>query len=80
VPMILARDEPHSPELEAACEGENAVIVRSDSSDDLATALVQTARARGEWAARRTEIAESCAARYSVDVMADGVMAAIQPM
>jgi glycosyltransferase involved in cell wall biosynthesis len=78
VPMILARDEPHGPEIEAARDGENVVLVGSHRRAAFADALVQTAAARDEWLARRPGIADWCAERYSVDVMADRVLAAIE--
>ena len=77
VPMIHADDEPHSPEVEAAVPGFNAVPFRSDSVAGLADALVAVSEAREEWAARRQAIADDCAARYSLEAMADALLAAV---
>ena len=76
VPMIHADDEPHSPELEAAVPGFNAVAFRSDSIPALADALVAASAGREAWAARRQAIADDCAARYSLEAMADALLAA----
>ena len=77
VPMIVARDEPHGPEIEAARDGKNAILVDSDSSRALADALVAAATARDRWFAMRARIAAECAERYSVEVMAERMMEAI---
>ena len=53
VPMIVARDEPHGPEIEAARDGENSILIPSDSSEALAEALVAAAAARDRWFAMR---------------------------
>ena len=46
IPMLIARDEPHSPEIEALVEGENGSLFTSDSPDSLAESLVATAAER----------------------------------
>jgi glycosyltransferase involved in cell wall biosynthesis len=78
IPMILARDEPHAPEIEAAVEGENAVIVESDSPDAFGRALVTVARERDSWLARRPAIARRCAERYAVELMAERLLASVR--
>ena len=69
VPMIVADDEPHSPEIEAAVEGRNAVFFPSDDRDALTQALGALARDRRQWAERRGEISRRAAAAYSVESM-----------
>lgn len=77
VPLIYARDEPHSPEIEAAREGFNSLAVPSDDVAALAEAMADMAHHRGDWNERRPSIAADCADRYSVEAMADGIQAAI---
>lgn len=77
VPMIIAGDEPHSPEIEAAVEGFNAVFFEAGSVHGLASRLIEVARAADEWAARRDEIARVCRQDYSVDAMAQRMCAAV---
>jgi glycosyltransferase involved in cell wall biosynthesis len=77
VPMLIARDENHSPEIEAASEGENSEFFESDDSASLAHGLLEFYRDRQKWHARGPEIAEACAREYSVEAMADGIVAAI---
>lgn len=71
VPAIIARHEPHSPEIEAAHEGVNARFFVSDDVDDLAAKLVEAWK---EWRGieeRRRELSEWTAERYSFEKMAD---------
>jgi len=77
VPAIIARDDPHSPEIEAAVEGFNTVFAQSDSTADLGRALLEIANARDAWLARGEKIAADCADSYSLETMVDGLIEAI---
>jgi glycosyltransferase involved in cell wall biosynthesis len=78
VPAVIARDDPHGPELEAAVEGVNAVFFTSDSVTSLRDALVEVTDAREAWRRRRGEIARECASRYSVELMADAFVRVVE--
>jgi len=78
VPMIIARDEPHSPEIEAAEEGVNALFFESGSVSGLCSALLAVADSSAEWIRRRGQIAKQTEERYSVEVMTDAVANAIR--
>jgi glycosyltransferase involved in cell wall biosynthesis len=71
VPMLIARDEPHAPEIEAAIENHNVVMFEGDRPDVLAMALVDVVGERERWLARRAEISEGIRARYSIETMVD---------
>jgi glycosyltransferase involved in cell wall biosynthesis len=73
VPAIIARDEPHSPEIEAAVAGHNAVVIESDSVGAMRDALVQLTRERETWLERREAIASSCVERYSIESMVSSI-------
>lgn len=77
VPMIIARDEPHSPEIEAATDGFNAVFFDGGSASALASRLVEFARDAEAWSSRRAAIAKDCRRRYSVDAMAQRMCEAV---
>jgi glycosyltransferase involved in cell wall biosynthesis len=78
VPMIIARDEPHAPEIEAARPGFNSTFVASDDVDALSSTLVELQADRGAWLSRASAISADCAERYSVERMVDGFVAAIE--
>jgi glycosyltransferase involved in cell wall biosynthesis len=70
VPALIARGEPHAPEIEAAVEGENAVFFESDSPTQLAALLVTVFGECDSWHSRRAAIAADCARTYTVEAMA----------
>ena len=78
VPALIARSEPHSPEIEAAVPGANAEYFDSDSPEALGAALKAIAADRETWIERRTAIAHSCATSYSVDAMVDSIVRAVE--
>lgn len=76
VPMLIARDEPHAPEFEAARPGANTVLVTSDSAEHWADALLKIADARDTWTSRRAAIAADCRDCYAVELMVDRIVEA----
>jgi len=71
VPALIAKNEPHSPEIEAAQDGVNARFFASDDPDDLATKLRS---AWTEWRGiehKRKELSAWTAETYSFEKMAD---------
>jgi glycosyltransferase involved in cell wall biosynthesis len=70
VPMIIAGDEPHSPEIEAAVEGDTALFVPANSPAALAERMVSVWRERDVWLARRSALAARCHEQYSAERMA----------
>ena len=77
VPQIIARDEPHSPEIEAAIEGENCAFFASDSIEDLAAKLRDVSRASAGWMEARPQISQRCAMHYSVERTVEGLLQAV---
>lgn len=77
VPMVISRDEVHSPEIEAARSGFNAVFFNSDDKSDLARTLLGVAIEATVWAERGEAIAEACRERYSSEKMAEGIVKAL---
>jgi glycosyltransferase involved in cell wall biosynthesis len=78
VPMLVARDEPHAPEVEAIVEGENGWFFDSDSPDALGSRLVEIARQRAIWASRRNQISDNVRSTYTVEQMVDRFVAALR--
>jgi glycosyltransferase involved in cell wall biosynthesis len=77
VPMVISRDEPHAPEIEAVREGFNALTFRTDSPEDLARTIQEATYDRTTLADGPAIVAD-CADRYSVEAMAGGLIAAIE--
>jgi glycosyltransferase involved in cell wall biosynthesis len=77
IPMVISRDEPHAPEIEAAVEGVNSIFFESDSIPALADALVTVVEQREHWQALRSSIAEDVQDRYSIDEMVESFVQAL---
>lgn len=77
VPMIIARDENHSPEIEAAVAEVNSHFFNSDSPEDLARVLVKIDKERDLWMKKRATIADDCISRYSAELMARRIIEAV---
>jgi Glycosyltransferase len=75
-PMIVGRDEPHSPEIEACVEGFNTLYFTSDSVSDLHDQLMRLWTERAAWREKAPAIAEDAAARYSIEKMVEAFQSA----
>lgn len=71
VPMAIAREEHHSPEIEACRDGFNSVFFESDSAEDLARVLGDAYMDRDMWGTRASAIAKDVRDRYTFERMAD---------
>jgi glycosyltransferase involved in cell wall biosynthesis len=78
IPMVLADREPHAPEVEACRAGENTRFFNADDPDSLAFCLEAMWAEREMWLARRGELAAWTARNYSVEIMVDGFIEAIE--
>ena len=70
VPMIVSRDENHSPEIEAVLDGVNALFFDTNSELSFRESLINVYSNIDLWTSRRDEIAAFCAKNYSVEAMA----------
>ncbi len=77
VPVGIARDEPHGPELDATREGDNAIFFRSDDPAALGETLLAFSHERDAWIDRRRAIWERCVEVYSVEAMTVKILASI---
>jgi glycosyltransferase involved in cell wall biosynthesis len=78
VPMVISKDEPHAPEIEAAREGFNAWFYRDADEDALPKLLRDVSHAAHALRRYRTAIAADCADRYSVELMVERMLEAIR--
>lgn len=72
VPMLVSRDENHSPELEALRPGFNGDFYDTDDEADFLRVLNKYYRGREEVLSRSNAIVADCQQRYSVEKMAEG--------
>lgn len=78
VPMIISRDEPHAPEIEAVQRNFNGFFFTTDDAESLAQAMSDLTSRADTMRTRGTQIAESCAENYSVEAMVSGLVDALE--
>ena len=77
VPMLIARDEFHSPEIEACQESFNAQFFESNNTKQLAFMFKKMHEDKSIWLEKRGEISDWTRSKYSFEVMADTFHASI---
>ena len=70
VPMLISKDEPHSPEIEAVILKENALFYETDDVDSFRESVKALFSNQEDWIERRPEISKFCSEKYTVEAMA----------
>lgn len=70
VPMLVADNEPHSPEIELCEKGRNTQFFRANDATSLADALGEMMREKRMWISRRDAICSHTRNSYTFDQMA----------
>lgn len=78
VPVMVADDEPHAPEIEGLRVDFNGEWFPARSPAALSRRLVQWFLRRDDWISRSADISRHCRRSYSIERMADGFAAAIR--
>lgn len=69
VPMLISKDEPHAPEIEAVRENFNSFFFKTDCPKDLANQILNVWNNKTHWEEIGTTIAEDCKQSYSAENM-----------
>jgi glycosyltransferase involved in cell wall biosynthesis len=69
VPMIISRNEVHSPEIECVSENENAVFFETDDIKDFSKKIIDAVQNKTYWAGQRLKIIETTREKYSIENM-----------
>lgn len=69
VGMIIARHEPHAPEVECAIEGENCLFFTENDADDLAQKIMLFHQSKKAWSQKKSKISSDVRALYSIEKM-----------
>ena len=80
ITMLIAQDEPHSPEIEACIEGETARFFPSDDADALAALLEQCVADLSSFDEAREEVSAFAREKYTFESMCDAFLEAIAAM
>lgn len=70
VPMLISKDENHSPEIEAVIEGENSLFFETDNIDNFGKEILHFYSKKEKWLNKRDSISEYCKVNYSIEAMA----------
>ena len=70
--MIIAENEPHSPEIECFKDSINGSFFESDSVESLAEKIINFYDQRNEWSARSSDISKDISENYTYEAMAAG--------
>lgn len=71
VPMIVSKDENHSPEIEAVIEEFNAKYFDTDNIDSLSNRILELYENKSYWLKKREDISNFCKDNYSIEVMSE---------
>lgn len=74
VPMIVSKNENHSPEIEAVNEGFNAIYFETNNIESLKDGILKVFSERQHWLDKRQEISNICKKNYSIDSMGETIL------
>jgi acetyltransferase-like isoleucine patch superfamily enzyme/glycosyltransferase involved in cell wall biosynthesis len=78
VPMIISRQENHSPEIEAAIIGANAIFFETDNILELSNKIKSFFYGNEKLKYSNKDIIDECKSRYSADIMAERLSLALK--
>ncbi len=78
VPIVVADDEPHAPEIALVVDGFNGRFFEARNLDQLQKTLLDVWAERQDWCRRADAIAENAKEHYSVEAMAAGFLSAVE--
>lgn len=69
VPMLVSRNENHSPEIEAVIENENALFFETDNLESFKDKILLIYKEKEHWINKRQNVCETCKEKYSINAM-----------
>jgi glycosyltransferase involved in cell wall biosynthesis len=74
VPLIISKNEPHSPEIEAVKINKNAKFFSTDRMESLSQEIIKIYNQKELWVNKRIDICNFCKENYSVEAMAESFL------
>tara|TARA_B110000879_G_scaffold42080_1_gene59375 strand:- start:659 stop:1738 length:1080 start_codon:yes stop_codon:yes gene_type:complete len=71
VPMLVSRNENHSPEIEAIIENENALFFDTDNLKSFTNKILEIYKHKETWINKRQNVSDTCKEKYSINAMGD---------
>jgi len=75
VPMLISKNENHSPEIEAVNINENSIYFTTDNIADLSIKIMDFFNNKSYWVNQKNEICNKCKNDYSIENMANKFIA-----
>ena len=75
-PMIISKNEHHSPEIELFDEGKNGIYFKTDNIEDLYRSIKGLYENYDKWVEKSEVLAKECQLNYSVESMVNGFLKA----
>jgi len=69
VPMLVSKNENHSPEIEAVKESENSLFFETNNINDLSLKISDIYLNKNHWINKRDVISQNCKDNYSIEEM-----------
>jgi glycosyltransferase involved in cell wall biosynthesis len=70
VPMLISKNENHSPEIEAVEESENSLFFETNNIKDFSSKILEVYSNKNHWLEKRSMISQDCKDNYSIEEMA----------
>jgi len=77
VPMLISKNENHSPEIEAAHENFNSLTFKTDNQHELGLKILSFYSDKKKWINKRSSLSQFCKNNYSVEEMANKIIETI---
>ena len=74
VPLIISKNEQHSPEFEAIKIKENSMFFKTNSIESLSQVIIEFYKQKELWVDKRVDICNFCRENYSVERMAESFL------
>lgn len=71
VPIIVSKNESHSPEIEALVDNENYAYFETDNIESLSKQFINFNKNKAYWFERREVISDKCRKQYSIERMVE---------
>jgi len=69
VPMLISKNENHSPEIEGAIEGENSTFFETENLENFKSEILLFFKNKNHWLNKKNSISEYCKENYSIEEM-----------
>ena len=78
IPILVADDEPHAPEIEVCVEGKTALFFTSGNPEALASVMISCLNNKLHWANCSEELASIIRSKYTIESTGKALVSALE--